>query len=126
MLTANSLDVTDLSYVGTFTVSQPYGDVDVLRFTLTTGTIGALTMTAGCAAGITTVTTASAATLGGTTFDAVSLAVTVGGAPITFTVADPPTAFPSELHLTDVTIVATTLAADTLRAPSFTSEPATC
>jgi hypothetical protein len=127
VLAAGSFDVTELAYAGTFTVSHPSGDVDVLRFTMSSGALHGLTMSPGCAGGFVTVTTAQSATVGSATFDAVSLDVNVDGSPLTFTPADPPTSgFPAELTLTDVTLVATTLAAAKLTVPSFTTQPDSC
>lgn len=126
-LTASSLDALGLTYVGTFNVATASGNVQVLRFTLSTGSLAGMSLTQACAGGVTTVTTSDSVSLGNTTFDAVSLGVTVAGTPLTFTVADPPTTgFPGEIVLNQITLTATTVSADMLTMPSFTTGAATC
>jgi hypothetical protein len=126
-LTASVLDATGLTYTGTVTVASASGSLQVLRFTMTSGALTQLSVTQACAHGITTMTTAASATLGSTTFDAVSLAVTAGGTATTFTPAAPPTApFPAAITLQDVTLSATSLSGATLTMPAFSTQPATC
>lgn len=127
VLTASTLDAVGLTYVGTFTVSRPSGDVQVLRFTMTSGSLSGLSFVQACTSGASTVTDADAASLVSTTFDAVSLDVTAGGRPLTFTVDNPPaTQFPAEILLQNITLTATTMSADTLTMPSFTTRAASC
>ena len=128
VLTASTLDAVGLTYVGTFTVSRPSSDVQVLRFRMTSGWIGDMSLTQACTAGdTTTVTTADTASLEGVTFDAVSFALTVGGTPLTFTSANPPSQpFPNEVMLEAIALTGTTVVADALHLPSFTTEAATC
>ena len=126
-LTAGSLDAVGLTYVGVVTVSGASGDVQILRFTLTSGTLTDMTVTQACAGGVAVGTSAGSVTLGSTTFDAVSLAVTVAGTAVTYTPASPPTtAFPSEVVLQSLTLSATTVSADSLSAPSLTVQPLGC
>ena len=126
-LTATSLDAVGLAYTGTTTVPSSAGNVQALRFTMTSGSIAELTMTQVCTANFTTVSTAPTASLGSTTFDAVSLTVTVGGATLTFTPAAPPTSpFPAEVVLQNVTLSATTITGATLTMPSFATQAAAC
>jgi hypothetical protein len=127
VLTATSLDALGLTYDGTFAVSRPSGPVEVLRFTLSTGSLGGMRFTQACTAGVTTVTSASSASLGSTTFNATSIAMTVGDTPLNFTAANPPTtAFPKDILLRDLTLIATTMSSDTLSTPSFATQTAGC
>jgi hypothetical protein len=126
-LTATSLDAVGLRYAGTFPATGPAGDVRVLRFTMTRGSLTGLSLTQACAGGTSLVTDAESATLADTTFDAVSLTMTVGGTLVIFTADDPPTTtFPSEVVLQDFFLRATAVSADTLTVPSFTTQPAAC
>jgi hypothetical protein len=127
VLTAASLDATGLAYVGTFTVVGPAGATEVLRFTMTAGALTGSSLASGCAESASMLTRAASASLAGATFDAVRLAVTVGGTPVTFTPAAPPTdAFPTEVLLQDVALTATTVAANTMDVRSSTTEATTC
>lgn len=127
VLTADSFDATGLTYAGTFTVPGPSGDVQVLRFTMANGSLAGVSFVQACANGAATVTDAGSASLVSPTFDAVSLEVTVGGTPLTFTVGSPPaTPFPSEITLQSITLTATTISADALTMPSFATQVATC
>ena len=127
VLTAGSLDAVGLTYEGTVTVPGPSGDVQVLRFTMTSGALNRVSYTQPCGGGAATGTEAESASLTGVTFDAVRLDVTVGGTPVTFTVGNPPsTAFPDEILLVDVTLTATSISATALTMPSFTTTAATC
>lgn len=127
VLTASSLEALSLTYAGTFAVSGPSGSVEVLRFTMSAGSLGAMNLTQACTDGVTTVTSAGSASLGSTTFDATSLAATAGGTPLTLTAANPPTiAFPTDILLDDITLTATTMSADTMNTSSFTTRLATC
>jgi hypothetical protein len=127
VLTANSLDARGLTYTGTFDLSQPSGTVQVLRFTMTSGSLAGMSFSQPCVDAMTTVTAADSASLGNTTFDAVRLVATVGGTPVTFTAANPPsTEFPSEIVLQDMTLTLTTVSADTLDASSLAVQTATC
>lgn len=127
VLTANSLDAVGLGYVGTVTVAGPSGEVEVLRFSMTSGSFAGLHLVQACSGGASTVTDTPSAALVGATFDAVRLDVTIGGTPLSFTAGSPPAAgFPNEIVLQDVTLTATTMSADTLTMPSFGTQAATC
>lgn len=127
VLTADSLDAVGLTYVDTFTVSLPAGSVEVLRFTMTSASVDRMSVTQACASGVATATTAGSALLGQTTFDASSLDATVHGAPVSFTVADPPSQpFPSELVLQDLALAATTVSAETLSMATLRTQEGSC
>jgi hypothetical protein len=126
-LTASSLDAVGLAYAGIATVSGTSGDVQVLRFTMTSGAITDLNLTQPCTGGVAVVTTAATASLGSTTFDALSLTVTVGGNTATFTPTNPPTTpFPGEIVLQAITLSATTVSSATLSAPSVSVQSTGC
>jgi hypothetical protein len=127
VLTANSIDAFGLTYVGTFTVPSPSGPVQVLRFTLGSGSAAGMRIAQRCAGGVATATAAPSASLGSTVFDAVRLAVTVNGVPLVFTVASPPTTpFPGAVLLQQVRLAATTLSTTQLNAQSVFTSAAIC
>jgi hypothetical protein len=123
VLTATSFEALGLTYVGTFTISGQR----VLRFSATSGSLTGMSLTEGCAGGVATVMTSNSASLGASSFDALSLAVTLGDTPLTFNADNPPTeVFPATILLADVTLTATTMSSDKLTAPSFTTHASTC
>lgn len=127
LVTADSLDAVGLDYVGTFDVFGSTGVTNVLRFTMTTGALTGTKFAAGCVGGVSIVTGSASASLVGTTFDALFLAMTVGGTLLVFTPTDPPTSrFPADVVVQDVALRVTTLTADTISMPSFTTESAAC
>lgn len=127
VLTATSLDASGLVYRGTYLLEQAAGPAQVLRFTMTTGALAGLRLAQPCAAGAATVTTADAASLAGASVDAVSFTASIGGVPVSFSPASPPTtAFPADLQLQSVTLTAVSLSATTLSTPSFTTDAAAC
>ena len=126
-LTAGGMHALGLTYTGIVSVPSSSGPVQAMHFTMSSGTATTLVMTNGCGPSVTDVTSAGSASFGATSFDALSLAVTVGGTPVVFTVAAPPTApFPADVVLQDVTLSATSLSTDTLSAPSITMQAAPC
>lgn len=126
-LTASSLDAVGLAYAGIATVPGASADVQVLRFTMTSGTLTDLNLTQPCTGGVAVVTTAGTASLSSTTFDTLSLTVTVAGNAVTFTVASPPTTpFPGEIVLQAITLSATTVSSATLTAPSVAVQSTAC
>ena len=126
-LTADTFDAVALSYVGTFDVSTPSGPQQVLRFTMASAALGAVVITHACIDSLTTVTSAHSASLTGATLDVVSFAAMLGDTPVTFTVAAPPTTpFPGEVVLQQLSVSATTVSADSLTAPSLSTQRATC
>jgi hypothetical protein len=101
---AATLLADGLTYQGLHSVSSSAGPVDVLRFTLDSGTATGVQMASVCVGGHTLVQTASGnVTLGTSTLDVHALSATVAGAAVSFTPASPPTAaFPSPVELDEV------------------------
>ncbi len=126
-LTGTSVDAAGLTYVGTFTVPAGTGSVQVLRLTMRSASFAGMQLTRGCAGGLSTVTAASTASLGGTRIDAISFVATVGGTRMSFSADSPPsTPFPDEIRLLDVTLTATTIAIGTLSVSSLSTVASAC
>lgn len=127
LVSADSMDALGLTYVGTVSVSTPSGDVQVLRFTMTGGSLAGVGLAQPCAGGAATTLAATSAALGATTLDVVSLQATVGGAPVEFTVAQPPvTGFPAEVQLQSVALSVTSLSATTLKTQTLHTATQRC
>jgi hypothetical protein len=127
-MVADTLQAVGLAYEGLHSVSTSAGSVDVLRFTLDSGTSTGFQLVSACRGGRTLVQTASGdVSLRTATIDLYSLSATVRGTAVTFTPSTPPTAaFPSPVELVQVDADVSTLGSAAVTMSGAALTIATC